>query len=162
MPVSLIAAMARNRVIGLEGRLPWRLPEDMAYFKRHTMGHAVVMGRKTLEGIGKPLAGRTNIVLSRDPSFQADGCLIAHSASEALGLSGGAEVFIIGGESVYALFLPLASRLYITFIDSDYRGDAFFPAVNEAEWREVRSEPGIVDGKNTVPHRFIVYERSIP
>ncbi len=157
--VSLIAAVARNRVIGREGRLPWRLPEDMAWFKRHTMGHAVVMGRKTLQGIGGPLSGRTNIVLSRDAEFSAEGCRVARSAEEAVGIAGQGEVFVIGGQSVYALFLPLAARLYLTEIDAEIPGDAFFPEFDRAGWKAIHSERGIVDAKNPIPHTFVIYER---
>jgi dihydrofolate reductase len=159
MPVSIIAAVARNGVIGKGGRLPWRLPEDLAFFKRVTMGHPVIMGRRTMESIGKPLSGRKNIVLSRDPGFNPEGWIAARTAEEALEISGGGEVFVVGGASVYGLFFPMAARLYITHIDADFQGDAVFPAFDEREWRVVRSEPGIVDAKNAVPHRFVVYER---
>jgi dihydrofolate reductase len=159
--LSLIAAVARNGVIGREGRLPWRLPEDLAYFKRVTMGRPVVMGRMTFQAIGKPLAGRRNIVLSRNASFQAEGCEVAHSIPEALDAAGAdePEIFVIGGASVYALFFPLARRLYITHVDAEVAGDTTFPGIEEREWRAVRSEPGFVDDANPLPHRFVVYER---
>jgi dihydrofolate reductase len=162
MPVSIIAAVARNNVIGRGGKLPWRLPEDLAFFKRVTMGHPVIMGRRTMESIGNPLQGRKNIVLSRDPGFNPEGWIVARTAGQALEISGGGEVFVIGGASVYALFFPMAARLYITHVDDDFQGDAFFPPLDGREWRVVRSEPGIVDAKNPVPHRFVVYERAGP
>jgi dihydrofolate reductase len=159
MPVSIIAAVAKNRAIGRDGKLPWRLPEDLAFFKRVTMGHPVIMGRKTMQSIGKPLSGRKNIVLSRDPGFNPDGWVAARTVEEALKAAGDGEVFVIGGASVYGLFFPLAARLYITRIEADFEGDVFFPDFDTAEWRIVRSEPGIVDVKNTISHRFVVYER---
>jgi dihydrofolate reductase len=146
MPVSIIAAVAKNRAIGRDGKLPWRLPEDLAFFKRVTMGHPVIMGRKTMQSIGKPLSGRKNIVTAR-------------TVEEALKAAGDGEVFVIGGASVYELFFPLAARLYITRIEADFEGDVFFPDFDTAEWRIVRSEPGIVDVKNTISHRFVVFER---
>ncbi len=161
MTLSLIAAVAKNGVIGKGGRLPWRLPADLAYFKRVTMGRPVVMGRKTFEAIGKPLEGRLNIVLSRDASFQAKGCVSVHSLSEGLEAAGSGteEIFVIGGANIYALFFPLARRLYITHVDADIKGDATFPQIEEREWRAVRSEPGFVNEANPLPHRFVVYER---
>ncbi len=161
MTLSLIAAVAKNGVIGRGGRLPWRLPADLVYFKRVTMGHPLIMGRKTFEAIGKPLEGRRNIVLSRDASFQAKGCASVHSIPEALEAAGSEteEIFVIGGAHIYDLFFPLARRLYITHVDADVKGDAAFPRIEEREWRAVRSEPGFVNEANPLPHRFVVYER---
>jgi dihydrofolate reductase len=159
--LSLIAAVARNGVIGKEGRLPWKLPADLAYFKRVTMGSPVIMGRRTFQAIGKPLEGRRNIVLSREASFQAKGCTAVHSIPEALEAAGSdtREIFVIGGAHIYALFFPLARRLYITHVDAEVPGDAVFPRIEEREWRAVRSEPGFVNDANPLPHRFVVYEK---
>jgi dihydrofolate reductase len=159
--LSLIAAVAKNGVIGKQGKLPWRLPADLAYFKRVTMGHPLIMGRKTFAAIGKPLAGRRNIVLSRDTSFQAQGCEAVHSLSEALEAAGSEmeEIFVIGGAEIYALFFALSRRLYITHVDAEVTGDETFPRIEEREWRAVRSEPGFMNEANPLPHRFVVYER---
>lgn len=162
--ISLVAAVAANRVIGNQGRLPWRLPADLARFKRLTTGHIVLMGRKTFQSIGGALPGRRNIVLSRDLGFTAAGCEVAHSVEEALTASGapageGEELFVIGGASVYELFLLLADRLYLTRIEVDAPGDVFFPPVDEKEWRIAESTLGVVDQDNPLPHTFLVYER---
>jgi dihydrofolate reductase len=162
MPISLVAAVARNGTIGLKGLLPWRLPADLARFKHLTLGHPVLMGRRTHESIGRPLPGRRNIVLTRDPAFAAPGCEVVHSVEVVAALAGEAELFIIGGASLYSAFLPLADRLYLTHIDADIPGDTFFPAVDPGQWRLVEESPGIVDAANTVPHRFAVYERIRP
>jgi dihydrofolate reductase len=159
--VSLIAAVAADRVIGDHGRLPWRLPDDLARFRRLTMGHPVVMGRVTHASIGAPLAGRTNIVLTRSRGLRAAGCAVVCTAGEALEAArdapGSAETFVIGGAGVYALFLPLASRLYITWIDAAVPGDALFPEVAWDDWRILRE----TDGRATpLPHRFVDYERA--
>ena len=159
MTVSLIAAIAANRVIGDRGALPWRLPDDLARFKRLTMGHPVVMGRATFQSMGKPLPGRRNIVLTRDRSAAFAGCEIAHTRDDALGLSGGQETFIIGGAAIYELFLPVADLMYLTLIDAEIPGDTFFPEVRWDRWR-VRSETARpVDARHPLPHRFVDYER---
>jgi dihydrofolate reductase len=156
--ISLVAAVAANRVIGNQGRVPWRLPADLARFKRLTTGHAVLMGRKTFQSIGGALPARRNIVLSRDPGFSAAGCEVARSVEDALAAAG--ELFVIGGASIYELFLPLAGRLYITRIEVDVPGDALFPPLDEKAWRIVESTHGVVDADNPLPHAFLVYERS--
>jgi dihydrofolate reductase len=164
MTVSLIAAVAKNRVIGRSGKIPWRLPADMAYFKRVTMGHALIMGRKTLESVGRPLPGRTNIVVTRNPAYARSGVIVARSAEEALeraraAAGADAEVFVIGGAEVYALFFAVADRLYITEIEADFPGDERFPVINEDEWRRTRSSPSTPDGVNPIPFNFSLYER---
>lgn len=157
--VSMIWAMDQNRVIGLRNKIPWRLPADMAYFKRTTTGHSVVMGRKTYESIGKPLPNRTNIVLTRDPHYRAEGCRIVHSPQEAIAAAEGDELFVMGGAEVYALFFPYADRLLSTLIDAKFEGDSFFPDYDPSEWVETARIPGMVDDKNVYPHTFLVYER---
>lgn len=162
--ISLIAAMAQNRVIGKDNRLPWRLPADMAYFKQTTMGHPVVMGRKTFESIGKPLPGRRNIILTRDPDFRAEGCEVCHSITAVLALSraGEKEFFIIGGDSVYSAFFPLADRLYLTFIAQSFAGDAFFPEIDARKWRLVSKTQGEINEKNPYEYSFLIYEAVSP
>jgi dihydrofolate reductase len=151
--VSLVAALARNRVIGAGSRLPWYLPEDLRRFKRLTMGAPVIMGRKTHESIGKPLPGRRNIVVTRQPGARWEGCEVAGSLEAALAAAGDApEVFVIGGAELYAAALPRADRLHLTLIDAEYEGDALFPAFDPADWRETAREPG-------PGFTFVTYER---
>ena len=152
--VSLVAALARNRVIGAGNRMPWHLPEDLRRFKRLTMGAPVIMGRKTHQSIGKPLPGRRNIVVTRRPGAAWAGCEVAHSLGAALALAAGApEVFVIGGAELYRLALPRADRLYLTLIDADYAGDALFPEIDPAQWRETAREPG-------AGFAFVTYQRA--
>ena len=152
--VSLVAALARNRVIGAGNRLPWHLPEDLKRFKRLTMGSPVIMGRRTHESIGRPLPGRRNIVVTRQAGARWDGCEVARSLDAAIALAGNApEVFVIGGAELYRLALPRADRLHLTLIDADHRGDAFFPAFDPADWRETAREPG-------AGFAFVTYERA--
>ncbi len=158
MSISMVAAVAANGVIGLQGKLPWRLPADLAFFKRLTMGHTVVMGRRTWQSLARPLPGRRIVVLTRDPLFSASGCAVAHSPEEAVKGETG-ELFVVGGQEVFQEFLPLAQKLYITHVDARFPGDAWFPAIDGRQWREVSTTQGTVDGKNPYPHRFVVYER---
>jgi dihydrofolate reductase len=155
MPViSLVAAHARNRVIGAGNRLPWHLPEDLPRFKRLTMGAPVIMGRKTHESIGKALPGRRNIVVTRRPGATWAGCEVAGSLDAALALAGDVpEVFVIGGAELYRLALPHADRLYLTLIDADYAGDAFFPEIDPTQWRETAREP-------RAGFAFVTYQRA--
>lgn len=162
--ISLIVAMAQNRVIGKDNRLPWRLPADMAYFKQTTMGHPVVMGRKTFESISKPLPGRRNIILTRDPHFQSEGCEICYSVEEVLALAqaGKDEFFIIGGDSVYSTFFPFTDRLYLTLIEQSFEGDAFFPEIDAQKWRLVSQTQGENNEKNPYEYSFLIYEAVSP
>jgi dihydrofolate reductase len=161
--ISFVVAFDRNRVIGKEGRLPWHLPDDMGYFRRVTMGKPVIMGRKTYASIGKPLVGRQNIVLTRDPDYKAPGCTVVYSVSEALATAGDApEVMIAGGAEIYAALLPLANRMYLTLVNTEVReGDAFFPALDPQEWREVSRE--FHDSNNRHPYSFewVLLERKL-
>ncbi len=161
MIISLIAAMGKGRVIGIENRLPWRLPADMKHFRALTMGKPVLMGRKTFDSIGKPLPGRSNIVVSQDPDFHPDGVAMANSIAEALAAGReAAEIMVIGGASFYAQLLPRAQRLYITEIHHDFAGDAFFPAWDPGEWREIEREDHGADGDNNYPYSFITLVRN--
>jgi dihydrofolate reductase len=140
--LTLIVARARNGVIGRDNAMPWKIPGEQAFFKRVTMGHPIVMGRKTWESIGRPLPGRRSIVITRDRNFAAPGAEVAHSLDEALALVGDAdEAFVIGGAQIYAAALPHADRVIVTEIDADFTGDTTFPALAPDEWREVSREP---------------------
>jgi dihydrofolate reductase len=152
--------MDRNRLIGNRNRLPWHLPADLAHFKRVTMGKPVIMGRKTFESIGRPLPGRTNIVLTGSADFRAEGVQVANGLDQALGLAAGAdEVMVIGGSMIYELVLPRADRLYLTHVECDCEGDAWFPDFDPGQWRITASEAHAADEKNPCEYRFVTYER---
>ena len=158
--ISLIVAMARNRVIGSNNQMPWHLPADFAYFKRITLGHPIVMGRKTFESIGKILPGRRNIVVSRNRNFQVDGAEVMHSVDEAIsGCQGNEEVFVIGGATLYSAALPHADRLYITEVDVTAEGETLFPVVDMRSWLETARQRVEPDAKNAYAMEFVVLER---
>jgi len=158
--ISIIVAASTNNVIGVGGDLPWKLSDDLRRFKRLTMGKPIVMGRRTWESIGRPLPGRQNIVLTRRTGYDAAGCDVVASPAEALDAAGGAdEIMIIGGSQIYALFLPKASRLYMTRVDAEIDGDADFPEIDEREWRLVDSEAHQADDINQFAFEFRTYER---
>lgn len=135
--IALVAAMAKNRVIGLNNSMPWHIPEELQYFKSITMGKPIIMGRKTFDAIGRRLLpGRQTIVLTRDQDLHGDGFIVARSVNEALAAAGNVpEVMIVGGAGIYQEFLPLAQRLYLSIIDQEFNGDAFFPEFEETEWK---------------------------
>jgi len=138
MKLSLIVAMASNRAIGLNGQMPWHLSADLKHFKKVTMGAPILMGRKTFEAIGRPLPGRSNWLISRDPSYRVDGCTSFNDLSSALAQANGyPEVFVIGGATLYQALLPQADCLYLTEIHRDFAGDTFFPAIDRDDWQEV-------------------------
>jgi dihydrofolate reductase len=154
-----VAAMDRNRAIGKGGTLPWDLPDDLQHFKRLTMGKPMLMGRKTYASIGRPLPGRRNIVLTRDLSFTAPSIEVVHTLEEALVMLDG-EVSVIGGGEIYALTLPIAHRLEMTFVDTVVQGaDAFFPAWNLDEWLEVKREHHASDERHVFAFDFVTVER---
>lgn len=158
--VSVIAALAKNRVIGIENRLPWRLPEDLAHFKALTLHHPILMGRKTFESLGRPLPGRTNIVITRNVDYRRDGCLVADSIPAAIALCEDTdEVFFIGGAELYAQVIPLADRLYLTEVDVDAQGDAWFPDYDRSAFREISRESHTGGKGDTLRFDFVVYER---
>lgn len=162
MTVSAIVAVAKNGVIGMHNEIPWYLPADLAYFKRTTLGHHVIMGRNSFRSIGRPLPKRTNVVVTRDPYFAAEGVLAAHSIQEALGIafdSGETEAFIIGGGQIYRDSMPLWDKLYLTEVDIEPEGDVFFPEINPAEWRETWREAHAADEKNECGWVFRILER---
>ena len=163
MIISAIVAAARNGVIGKDNQIPWYLPADLAYFKRCTLGHCIIMGRNSFRSIGRPLPKRTNIVITRDPFFRADGVMVAHSIHEALEYAyaqGETEAFIIGGGEIYRQSMDLWDRIYLTEVDLEPAGDVFFPEISRAAWREVSREAHAPDEKNPVAYDFVVLERA--
>lgn len=161
MRISLIVAMDRERGIGLENGLPWRLAADMKRFRELTMGHHLLLGRKTFESIGRPLPGRQIVIITRAPSYQVDGCSVVHSIEGALELARSrdeTEVFIGGGAEVYAQALPLADRLYLTLVETVAPADTFFPKWESAEWIERERSFHPADDKNQFDCWFLVYE----
>ena len=164
MRLCLIVAVSRNGVIGRDNQLPWHLPEDLKFFKTVTMGKPILMGRKTFESIGRPLPGRTNIVITRDPDWHSLGVEVAGSLEAALQLGekacsavGEEEVMVIGGEQIYRMTLPAADRLYLTQVDADVEGDAYFPEVDFGQWQQISEQlPELTD---THPYRFLQLDR---
>ena len=172
MRIALVVAMTPERVIGKDGRLPWRLPADMRHFRRLTMGHPVIMGRRTYESIGAPLQGRTNIVLSREEGLAVPGGLVARTSEQALALAraalvasgteGPGEVMVIGGATVYEAFLPQAVRLYVTLVEAHLEGDTFFPILEPTDWLEVERSEHPADERNPHACAFLILERRPP
>lgn len=159
--ISLIAAMAEDRVIGRDNTMPWHLPADLAHFKQITLGKPVIMGRKTLESIGRPLPGRHNIVISRNPDFRPEGVTVVADLDAAIAAAGDvAELMIIGGATIYAQMLPRADRLYLTFIALAVEGDARFPDWTACAWRETVDERHEADARNAHAYRFVTLERA--
>ena len=159
MKISMIAAMAKNRVIGMDNQMPWHLPADFAWFKKCTMGKPIVMGRKTYQSIGRPLPGRLNIVLSRNPDLQIDGVICVTSIEQAKLIAGEVEeLMIIGGGAIYQACLTEAKQLYLTFIDADILGDTQFPDWGE-EWRLIHRECYKADTKNPFDMEFVILEK---
>ena len=159
MTVSLVAAVAENGIIGRAGGLPWHLPDDLRWFKQLTMGHAVVIGRRTYESVGRPLPGRRWIVLSRDPGFRPSGVETAPDLNAALGRAGGGEIFVAGGAAVYQAALPLADRLYLTVVHAAVAGDTRFPPVNFDDWTLVDERFHPADERHAHAFTFRTYER---
>lgn len=167
MKLSLIAAVAQNGVIGLNNEsgqpdMPWHLPDDFAFFKRKTSHHPVIMGRKTLEALGKPLPNRTNIVITRNHNFRAEGVTVVHTLDAALTEArkiNDNEIFVIGGSEVYAMALPVATTLYLTEIHKAYQGDTYFPSFDKADWQEVSRRPHSADDRHETSFDFVEYER---
>lgn len=157
--ISMIAAMDRNRVIGQDNRMPWHIPADLAYFKKITLDHPVIMGRKTFESIGKPLPGRENVILTKKKDYQINGCLILHSTSDVLTYSKDKDVFVIGGAQIYQTLFPYTNRLYITFIAAEFLGDSFFPEINPQQWELIAKTPGERNERNPYEYYFLVYAK---
>ena len=158
--ITLIAARARNGVIGRNNQMPWKIPGEQAYFKRMTMGSPIVMGRKTWESIGRALPGRRNIVVTRDSTYSATGADVVGSLDAALLLAGDVEqIFIIGGGQLYAAAMPRASRVLLTEIDADFDGDTFMPALDRKQWHETGREDHPPTSDRSFGYSFVVYER---
>jgi dihydrofolate reductase len=159
--IAMIAAMDKHGVIGFHNRLPWRLPEDLAHFRELTMGQTVVMGRKTMESLDKPLSGRRNLVLTRSLDQTPTGFSMIRSIDQVRHIAEDQTVFVIGGESIYLLFLPYADVIYLTVIDAIFRGDAFFPKIDTKEWQIISETEGKTDQENPYRYIFRVYRRTL-
>jgi dihydrofolate reductase len=160
--ISLISAMARNRIIGKDNAMPWHLPADLGHFKRVTMGKPVIMGRRTYESIGFPLPGRKNVVITRNAEYAPEGVVVVDSIDAALAeVSDTEEVMIIGGGQLYKEMLPHADRLYLTLIQADIEGDTVFPDYTQYEWNEIDREVYAADEKNAYDLHFVTLERHL-
>ena len=170
MILSIISAIGKNNEIGQKNALLWNLPADMKHFKETTTGHAVIMGQRTFESIGRPLPNRRNIVLTLDKNFKADGAEIVNSVDEIMELlktpspfghsplAGGEEVFVIGGGQIYKLFINKADKLYITHVDAEFKdADTYFPIIEESKWNKISEEKHEADEKNIYPYSFTIY-----
>lgn len=167
MLISLIAAMGKNRVIGRGGALPWDLPDDRIFFRKATLGKVMIKGRKTYESIGRLLPDRAHVIMTKDKKYAVKGARIAHSKEEALELAKEEadqlhtdEIMVIGGAKVYEEFLPEADRIYLTIVDAQPEGDAFFPEFDEAKWREISREHHPRDERHAYSFDFVTYERA--
>lgn len=160
MNISLVVAMSENNAIGRNGALPWHLPNDLKHFKQVTWGKPIIMGRTTYESIGKPLPGRTNIILTRDANFEAPGCTVLHSKEAVLEVCQAEdEIMIMGGAQIYQLFLPLVTKLYLTLVHTKIEADTFFPPLDFDAWQEVERVRCAQDEKHEVAYSFITFVR---
>jgi dihydrofolate reductase (EC 1.5.1.3) len=164
--IAIVVAVSENGVIGSDNQLPWRLPRDLQYFKSVTLGHPIVMGRKTFDSIGRPLPGRTNIVVTRQTDWTAPGVEVVHSleaaivrAASAAEAAGVQRVMVIGGAEFYTQILPASDRLYLTEVHADVNGDAYFPEFDRAQWQEVSREHNAADASNPYAYSFVVLDR---
>lgn len=158
--LSIIVAASENNVIGKDNQLLWHLPDDLRHFKRTTRGHAVIAGRKTFESQGKPLPERTNIIITRDPNYKAEGCFVVHSLDKALNLvKDDDEPFIIGGEQIYRMALPQVKRIYLTRVHAEFEGDTFFPEPDMEQWDEISRKYHKKDQKHAHSFSILVLER---
>ncbi len=158
--LSIIVAMAQNRAIGINNTLPWHISEDLKRFKTLTMGHHMIMGRKTFDSIGKPLPGRITVIVTRNQDLKIEGCIIAHTLAEAIAVSAlDDEIFVIGGAEIFAAALPLADTLYFTEIQHDVDGDVFFPEFDTKLWQETVREAHGQDTQQTLSYHFVTYQR---
>lgn len=159
--LSIIVAMARNGVIGARGSIPWHLPDELKRFRNITMGHHIIMGRKTWESIGRPLSGRTSVVVTRQTGYRAPGAIVAHSLDNAIeACRDDEEIFVIGGAELYAQALPHANRIYLTVVDADVEGDTCMPELDARSWREVASQSFAADERHAYPYRCSIHERA--
>lgn len=152
--------MAKNRVIGVDNTIPWHLPNELRMFKNLTMGHHIIMGRRTYESINRLLPGRTSVIVTRRPDYAVPGAIVAHSIEQALDTCrGDDDCFVIGGAGLFSETLPLADRLYLTVVDAQPAGDTFMPEFDMSQWRETSSQSFVPDEKHAYPYRFTVYDR---
>jgi dihydrofolate reductase len=160
MKISIVVAMAADGVIGRDNQLPWHLPADLKHFKQTTMGKPILMGRKTWESIGRPLPGRTSIVITRDRTYTAEGCVVVNSIDAAMAAAAGQdEVMVIGGADLYRQLLPRADTIYLTRVHEAFDGDTRFPEISNSEWHEVARSDYEADEKNHHDYSFIRLER---
>ena len=160
MKLAIVAAYSVNRVIGYRKLIPWHLPADLKRFKTLTMGHHLLMGRKTFESIGQPLPGRTTVVITHRQDWTSEGVLVAHSVGEALEIARtDEEPFIAGGEEIYRQTLEIASRLYLTLVHKPFEGDTYFPEIDNSAWQLLSREDWNADGNNPCAYSFLIYER---
>jgi len=160
MMISIIVAVAEHNVIGKDNKLIWHLPKDLKHFKETTTGHFVIQGRKTYESFGKPLPNRTNVIITRDKNYKAEGCIVVNSLQEALDIAiNEKEVFIIGGGKIYEQAMSIADRIYLTKVHHSFEGDTFFPEINIKEWAEKSRQDYNPDEKNKYPFSIIILER---
>lgn len=158
--LAIIVAMARNRTIGINNTLPWRIPEDLKRFKSLTMGHHLIMGRKTFDSIGKPLPGRITVVVTRNEALKIEGCIMAHSLEEAIkACAGDDEIFIVGGAELYALVMPWVETIYLTEINLDVAGDTYFPEFDKTQWQELAREQCSQESPQALEYHFVTYDR---
>ncbi|EIT87170.1 dihydrofolate reductase [Fictibacillus macauensis ZFHKF-1] len=155
--ITFVVAMDQEGLIGVDNELPWHLPADLQHFKKVTMGKPIVMGRKTYESIGRPLPGRENIVMTRQPSYHIPGCTIVHTLKEVLERD--EEVCVIGGAHLFQQFMPYVDEMYITEIEETFEGDTYFPEFAPSQWELLSEQQGITDEKNVYPHRFLHYKK---
>lgn len=165
MSIALIAAISRNHVLGKDNQLVWHLPKDLRFFKTKTLGYPLIMGRKTFESFGKPLPGRTNIIITRNPDYRVEGATVVASLDEALreaATHNSDTIFIAGGAEIYRQAMPLADTMYLTHIHADLDGDAFFPEFSEEEWQAVAKESVPIDEKHAYAFDFVTWKRVKP
>jgi dihydrofolate reductase len=161
--LSLIVAMAKNRVIGADNRIPWHLPSELKLFKEVTMGHHIIMGRRTWESINRLLPGRTTVIITRQPDYAVPGAIVVHSLEDAFAASAGDdEVFVIGGAELFRETLPIADRLHLTIVDAAPEGDTYMPEIDWTAWRETTSRSSPADERNPLAFRYAMYERRQP
>lgn len=160
MPIAQVVAISQNRVIGKDNQLIWHMPADLKHYKNITMGHHMIMGRKTYESIGRPLPGRTTVIITRDKNYKAEGCIIVNSLDEALKVAASdSEPCIVGGGEIFRQAMSITDKIYLTIIHHDFEGDTFYPELDPAEWKLIKREDFQPDEKNRYPYSFCEYER---
>ena len=161
--LSIIVAKAKNNIIGKDNKMIWHLPEDLRHFKSLTIGHTIIMGRKTFESLGKPLPNRKHIIFSQNPDYKVndENVEVVHSLLQIQDLiEGKEEAFVIGGAMIYNFLMPYVKKMYVTEVEKDFDGDTFFPSINEDVWKEVSRQKGLKDKKNDLDYYFVTYERT--